>query len=173
MGEPAADVLHFALHGQFDLKGLQEGLVLIDRQADESTPAKPTFLRSDDIASCTFRRSPFVFLNACQVGAAKEMLGDYAGMVDAFLFAGASAVVAPLWSIDDGDARALAVNFYKEAWKGESPAELLRRQRDCFTERAAKESGGKCASSTLLAYQFFGHPKYVLECSTNWRYSHE
>ncbi|MBS1791338.1 MAG: CHAT domain-containing protein [Acidobacteria bacterium] len=165
-GDPAADVLHFALHGQFDTSGIREGLVLIEHQDGATGPAKSMFLRPEHVSACDFRqftRSPFVFLNACQVGAEKQVLGDYGGMASAFLFAGASAVVAPIWSIDDADARGLALEFYEEAWKGEPPAELLRRQRARFTELAAKNHSAESGSPTHLAYQFFGHPKYVLK----------
>lgn len=168
-GDPAADVLHFALHGQFDERGIQEGLVLIEHQNGASGPVTTMYLRPADVASCDFTkftRSPFVFLNACQVGIGKQVLGDYAGMASAFLFAGASAVVAPIWSIDDADARSLALGFYEEAWKGEPPAELLRRQRARFTELAAKNHSAESGSPTHLAYQFFGHPKYVLKRQT-------
>jgi hypothetical protein len=162
-GHPAVDLLHFALHGQFDLSGLQDGLVLIEKPADQSTLVKPTFLRPDDIASSVLDRSPFVFLNACQVGAAKEMLGDNSGMVQAFLFAGASAVVAPLWSVDDGEAQNLALEFYTRCWQGEPPAEILRCQRARFTESAARQGHSADCSPTNLAYQFFGHPRFTLE----------
>jgi hypothetical protein len=162
-GQPAVDLLHFALHGQFDAAGDQDGLVLISREPGGTTAASATFLRSDDVGSCNFAensRSPFVFLNACQVGAAKRLLGDYAGMAASFLFAGASAVVAPLWSIDDAEAHRLALKLYECAWKGEPMAEILRRERARFTEVVAKSQAG---SPTYLAYQFFGHPRFTIE----------
>ena len=91
------------------------------------------------------------------------MLGDYAGMTKAFLSAGASAVVAPLWSIDDKDAHRLALDFYINSWKGVPPAEILRQQRASFTEKNSKQGKPSSAGSTNLAYQFFGHPRFVLE----------
>ena len=54
-------------------------------------------------------RAPFVFLNACQVGSAGEMLGSYNGIAEAFLQAGATAVVAPLWNVDDTIAQKIAL----------------------------------------------------------------
>ena len=76
--------------------------------------------------------APLVFLNACQVGSGQETLGDYAGLAESFLFAGASAVVAPLWSIDDGVASALAERFYTRAFDGETVAEIVRAERAAF-----------------------------------------
>jgi CHAT domain-containing protein len=84
-------------------------------------------------------------------------LGDYAGMAVAFLRAGASAVIAPLWSIDDESASRVALSFYDRAISEsrEAPAEVLREvRREYLNDRAA---------STPLAYQFFGHPSYRVE----------
>jgi CHAT domain-containing protein len=84
------------------------------------------------------------------------VLGDYAGIAEAFLFAGASGVIAPLWSIDDVIAREIALRFYERALAGEAPADVLRR------ERAAFRDDPSVVSSTYLAYQFYGHPQMRL-----------
>ncbi|MFF5206148.1 hypothetical protein [Streptosporangium sp. NPDC000396] len=63
----------------------------------------------------------------------------------AFLLAGASGVVAPLWPVGDG----LAPEFYRRCSAGEPPAEVLRSLR-CQ------------APATASAYQFFGHPSLTL-----------
>ena len=78
-------------------------------------------------------RGPLVFLNACQVGAAREVLGDYAGMAEAFLHAGASAVIAPLWTIDDGAAKTLALSFTSPSPAGEPPAGPAGKNRESRT----------------------------------------
>jgi hypothetical protein len=102
-------------------------------------------------------RAPLVFLNACQVGTGQETLGDYAGLAESFLFVGAAAVVAPLWSIDDSVASALAERFYAHAFTGESLAEIVRAERAGFDAHQGDHS------STLMAFQFFGHPEMRLE----------
>ena len=145
-GDPAADVLHFAVHGQYDPNGAQDGLVLLDG------PLDPIQVTGADLPS-----HPFVFLNACQVGSGSAVLGDYAGMARAFLAAGASGVVAPLWSIDDVIARQLAVRFYERTLAGMPPAQALREERRAFQDAPA---GG---SSTMLAYQLFGHPRMRID----------
>jgi hypothetical protein len=141
-GTPPADLIHFAVHGNYDGEGLEDGLILVDGSALD-----PLAIRGVPI-----KGAPFVFLNACQVGGGNEVLGDHAGMAEAFLFAGASGVIAPLWSIDDHVAREIALRFYSRALAGESPAEILR------TERAAFRDSPDVTSSTYLAYQYFGHP---------------
>jgi hypothetical protein len=142
---PGADLLHFSLHGRFDSSGLEDGLLLIDNR----------YLMPAQVKGFDLSAGPFVFLNACQVGQGDEVLGVYAGMAEAFLFAGASAVVAPLWSVDDKVAHDIALSFYQETLRGDSTAaEVLRRERAKFT------SGQQAA--TYLSYQFFGHPEMRL-----------
>jgi hypothetical protein len=135
-GEPPADVLHFAMHGKFDPGGLQDGLILVDGAVVE-----PDMILGSDLA-----RHPFVFLNACQVGQAGETLGQYGGMAQAFVEAGAAAVIAPLWVVQDDVARDVSLRFYAAAFAGTSPGEFLR------TERTRNGSG------THLAYVLYGHP---------------
>lgn len=76
--------------------------------------------------------APFVFL---------EEPGD----AQAFLLAGASGVVEPLWPVG-GD---LAREFYRRCFTGEPPAEVLRSMR---------EQAPDCAG----AYRFHGHPSLTL-----------
>ncbi|HYI22828.1 MAG TPA: CHAT domain-containing protein [Candidatus Limnocylindrales bacterium] len=145
-GNPPADLLHFAVHGQYDPNGAIDGIVLVD-----GLTLDPMQVKGSPLAS-----RPFVFLNACQVGSGEQVLGDYAGMAEAFLFAGASGVIAPLWSIDDVMARELALRFYEKALTGRTPADILREERAAFIDDPAT------ISSTYLAYQYFGHPHMTI-----------
>lgn len=146
VGTPPAEVLHFAVHGRWDPAGPQDGLILVDG-----------VLSPDQVLSGRLAGHPLVFLNACQVGQGSEALGDYAGLAAAFLRIGASAVVAPLWSIDDATARSIALAFYRETLAGgAAPAEVLRRIRAGF------KPANIAQSSTYLAYQFFGDPRLEL-----------
>jgi hypothetical protein len=145
-GDPKSDILHFAVHGQYDPNGTEDGIVLVDRQT----------LDPDVVRGQTFEEPRFVFLNACQVGSGSQVLGDYSGMAEAFLHAGASAVVAPLWSINDGLARKLATGFYRATFRGTPPAAFLRDKRRSFTELESPQS------SIHMAYQFFGHPDMLM-----------
>ncbi|MEO7996576.1 MAG: CHAT domain-containing protein [Gemmatimonadaceae bacterium] len=142
-GDPPATALHFAIHGSYNPGGIQDGLVLTD---DETI--NPT-----QVSGSTLSAKPFVFLNACQVGSAQEVLGDYAGMASAFLQAQASAVIAPLWSIKDGIAKEISMEFYQDAFAGEPVAAVMRKQRAKY---------GSDNSATYLAYQYFGHPQLQL-----------
>jgi hypothetical protein len=141
-GTPPAELLHFAMHGIYDPNSTLNGLVLADGQTID-----PLQVRG------VMHAAPrFVFLNACQVGSAQRILGDYAGLAEAFLFSGAAGVIAPLWSIKDTIAREIALRFYEQSFEGVPPAEILRR------ERAAFDVDGDVVSATSLAYLFYGHP---------------
>lgn len=159
-GTPPGEVLHFALHGRFDPAGPEEGLVVFAR--DRSGAVRPIFLTPVQVDAATMPGA-FVFLNACQVGAAKKVLGDYAGFAVAFLRAGASGVIAPLWNIDDVAAGTVARDFYAMVYSPEAipAAEALRRIRARYTERTAQDAVDT-GDATFLAYQFFGHPGLTL-----------
>lgn len=145
-GTPPAKTLHFALHGTYDPTGLTDGLHLVD---GEMLP--PTTVRGSTLAD-----EPFVYLNACQVGTGNAVLGDYAGLAAAFLDAGASGVVAPLWRVDDTLAREVALRMYPAVFGRTFVGEALREERAAFVVDPAP------ASATPLAYQFFGHPALVV-----------
>jgi hypothetical protein len=142
-GDPKVELLHFAVHGIYNPTGPKEGLILVDGRT----------LDPLEVRGVKFQTGPFVFLNACQVGTGTTVLGDYAGMAEAFLYAGAAGVVAPLWSIDDALAKEIALRFYQRTLvEGRTPAEVFREERARFVDSP------EVASSTFLAYQFFGNP---------------
>ena len=143
-GNPNAEVMHFAIHGKFTDEGA-------DLLLEDGSALGPFTIRGANLTN-----GPFVFLNACQVGAANELLGEFAGMAEAFINAGACAVVAPLWSVRDDIAREISLRFYPAAFGGDAPAEVLRRERASFT------ASDPPLSSTFLAYQFYGHPSFRL-----------
>jgi hypothetical protein len=142
-GSPPADLMHFAVHGIYDPTGTEDGLVLTDGHVLDPLQVKGS----------TFSRAPFVFLNACQVGSGNKILGDYAGLANAFLYSGAAGVVAPLWSVQDTIAKDLALSFYAKAFGGAGVGEVLRSQRAQFIK------SDDPISATYLAYQYFGHPE--------------
>jgi len=158
-GTPPSDILHFAVHGRYNPQGADEGIYLVEGPPIDDLKVLGSNLKD---------RAPFVFLNACQVGAAQNLLGSYAGIAQAFLEIGASGVVAPLWSIDDEVAQGIALAFYAQALAPgvaanggaaqEPPAvaDLLRKARAGLVTDAATHS------ATYLAYQFYGHPSLRL-----------
>ena len=139
-GNPLARVLHFAVHGTHDPASRRDGLLL-----DDGKYLDPNVIRGHHLPA-----GPLVFLNACEVGAGDEALGAYAGTAEAFIYAGAAAVVAPLWAIRDAEAREVAVEFYGRTFAGGPAGEILADERARFTDRSRY--------ATRLAYQLFAHP---------------
>ncbi len=149
-GRPA-DVIHFACHGQIDQRNpLRNGIVISD-----ATPRlDELMIRGSKLGT---RNTPFVFVNACQLGQVEaKNLADYGGMAGAFLHKGACAFVAPLWEVADKVAREFAIDFYQQTvTEGLPVAEALRRLRKRF-------SASGQAVSTYLAYTYYGHPELRL-----------
>ena len=105
--------------------------------------------------------NPFVFLNACQLGASETILGDYAGMAADFLRIGATAVIAPLWKVDDLLASRAAHDFYTKISANISVGAAVREMRAQFTNELATQPDTANYGS-FLAYQYFGHPNLHL-----------
>lgn len=148
--DPASDILHFAVHGNIDDSGVSDGLLLPgNRYLDPDT------VRGACLGIRQNHPVQVAFLNACLVGQGREILGGGAGMPDAFLRLGVTAVVAARWTIDDGIAYQVACEFYQAvlARDGISPAEFLRRSRVIGWDA---DSVPEMLSRT--AYLYFGHP---------------
>ncbi len=146
-GRPSAQLLHFAIHGQFNPDGTEEGMILVDGQLEPTT-----------VLGTPLSGTPFVFLNACQLGAAEQLLGDYAGMASSLLQQGAAGVIAPLWIVRDTIAREIAMEFYVAAFNGIPAGEILRRVRARFN--------GRSQNATYLAYQLYGDPLITISRAT-------
>lgn len=156
-GTPPADLMHFALHGNFDPLGIQGGLILLRTDGGKTTAQN---LQENHVIGKKLGQEPFVYLNACQVATGgSATFGGYGGLAAAFLTAGAKGVLAPLWNIQDGTASALASEFYHLAAGDERlpAAEILRRFRARYTPEAVG-GGEPNANATLIAFQLFGHP---------------
>jgi CHAT domain-containing protein len=84
-----------------------------------------------------------VVLSACQTALGSGRLADvpagddWVGLTRAFLHAGAGAVVATLWPVEDEATAVLMERFYRELAAGVEPARALAlAQRALLTERA-------------------------------------
>jgi choline dehydrogenase-like flavoprotein len=101
---------------------------------------------------------PIVFLNACEVGRPTPALVGLGGFAASFIRLGASAVVAPLWSVKDSIAHQIAMEFYHRVKEEpEIPfAEIFRKIR----EQAYDAGNGE---DTYAAYCFYGDPMAARE----------
>lgn len=149
-----AEAVHFACHGEAIQGHALDAAIILDQGQRMS----PLWLAAAPLGK---QCRPFLFLNACQVGLANELLGSFSGFAGESLKGGFRGFLGPLWSVDDGIAHAIATEFYERALGGggkapEPVAAILRDLRRRFAPDAEKNS------STRLAYVFYGHPGLTL-----------
>ncbi len=77
-----------------------------------------------------------VVLSACQTAQGKDVRGEgLVGLTRGFMHAGASSVVASLWSVDDGATAELMKRFYSNLFQQKlSPAEALRAAQNSIRQ---------------------------------------
>lgn len=142
------EVVHVAGHGEVDPTRPEDAALYLN----DGKPLNPLFFRRSRLGK---DYAPFIFLNACMVGAGGELLGDYGGFPGNCLSGGFSGLVGPLWAVDDKAAKSVALAFYKEALNdGRSVAEVLRDLRANYDPADPAPS--------FLAYVYYGNPHLKL-----------
>ena len=96
---------------------------------------------------------PLVFLNACEVGRPTTALVGVGGFAKVFIDAGASAVIAPLWSIKDVIAPEVARQFYDAVCA--NPTVPFAQVMKGIRAQAYAAGGGE---DTYASYCFYGDP---------------
>jgi len=116
----SANVLHFATHADF-VPGDPEASFILFGNGDTLT--------LEGIRNLSLANIDLVVLSACETG-----LGGYdnngeqiLGLGYQFQTRGAKAVIASLWTVDDGGTQALMTTFYSALDSGLSKAEALRQ----------------------------------------------
>jgi hypothetical protein len=135
-------LLHFAGHGKYSAN-------------NEVSPSR-VFLEDGTLQTLEVRNSltmlgqksrPLVIFNACEVGAATEMLGGIGGWAETFVSERFAGFIAPLWPVQDAHARSAVEHLVADLMeKRLSVGESLRQLR----EREAK------TSPTYLSYVYVG-----------------
>jgi CHAT domain-containing protein len=132
------DLVHIASHGSHNSQNPLFSEVTV---APASRSESDAVLSVNEIMSIPVR-SPLVFLSGCETALGGAGDGVFATQLDegslaqAFLFAGASSVVATLWPVRDREASAIAVHFYSSVSAGLSPGEALAgAQRQAIKKR--------------------------------------
>ncbi len=115
----SARVLHISCHGRFDPEApLESCLELGESQT----------LTAREVIDHLRLNCELVTLSACESGLSRIRSGDeLMGLVRAFMLAGAPAIVATLWRVDERSTRILMEKFYREAAAGASFAQALQR----------------------------------------------
>lgn len=119
-------IIHFATHALLDSKNPElSGLVLslIDRDGR----AQDGFLDLEQIYNLNLP-ADLVVLSACETALGQEVRGEgLIGLARGFMYAGASRVMASLWSVDDEVTSELMAHFYQHLEKDKmTPAAALR-----------------------------------------------
>jgi CHAT domain-containing protein len=119
---PRSDVIHIAAHAVADARSPALSGCLL---AGESSEAPAVFLTADAI-----RRMPLhadlVTLSACDTGHGHRLGHEgILGLARAFVEAGAGAVLASLWPVDDEATRDLMASFYRRLAAGSGRALAL------------------------------------------------
>lgn len=148
-----AEAVHFACHGEaLQQHALDAAVILADGMR-----LSPLVFANAPLGK---RSSPFLFMNACQVGKASELLASFSGFAGEAIKGGFRGFLAPLWSVEDQLARDIALGFYDQVFGDEARAprpvaEVLREMRARFADTEPN-------SLTRLAYVFYGHPGLTL-----------
>jgi hypothetical protein len=142
--------VHFAGHGEVDPERPGDAAIYLS----DGRPISPVFFNGSLLGK---DHAPFIFLNACMVGTGGELLGGLGGFPGNCLAGGFSGLVAPLWAVNDGVAKSIALEFYREVFsapEGRAVAEVLRELRSNYNSEKPV--------SSYLAYVYYGNPHLKL-----------
>ncbi|HEX7176186.1 MAG TPA: CHAT domain-containing protein [Pyrinomonadaceae bacterium] len=120
-------VIHFATHGILDSERPEmSGIVL--SLVDERGEPQDGFLSLQDIYNLDLS-ADLVVLSACNTALGREVRGEgLIGLTRGFMYAGAGAVVASLWKVDDEATAELMKHFYAGMFQqGLAPPAALRQ----------------------------------------------
>lgn len=133
-------ILHFAGHGQCDSQAEYS------RLACEDTDITVAQVRRQETKLGELYHT-FVILNACEVGATGDVLGEVGGWADAFAYRNFSGFIAPLWAVFDDHAKLAMQTFFEAILvNGKPVGEALRDVRASYGEY----------SPTFLSYVYYG-----------------
>jgi tetratricopeptide (TPR) repeat protein len=120
-----APIIHLAAHAWFDERDPLESRILV---ADGMISAR-------DLVS-SFCEAELVVLSSCEGGAASRVIGgEVAGLGHALLRAGARAVLASLWPVDDDATAFLMAEFYRARLSGVGEATALAQAMHVTSEQ--------------------------------------
>jgi CHAT domain-containing protein len=127
-------IVHFATHGLIsESVPLRSALVLASADGD----GEDGLLQAREIYHLSLA-SDLVVLSACRTARGRIVAGEgVQGLVHAFLYAGAQAVVASLWDVNDAQTAAFMEAFYSHLAGGQEKADALRAAKLDMIERGA------------------------------------
>jgi CHAT domain-containing protein len=122
---PDAGVIHLACHAFFDKYSPLDSFALLAR--DEENDG---MLKTAEIFNLRLRENPLVVLSACKSAKGSSSDGDdLIGLSSAFFCAGASEIIATLWSVDDKATERVMRSFYRHFAKSRNAGKALTAMR--------------------------------------------
>ncbi len=119
---PAYDVLHIAAHAELNAHSPLFSRILLSPDGADSGAIEVREVYAMDLA-----KTNLVVLSACQTQLGARSKGDdIVGLNRAFIYAGASSVIASLWRVDDQATSFLMRAFYGNLKRGLSKAAALQ-----------------------------------------------
>jgi CHAT domain-containing protein len=120
---PEVDILHLACHGELNL---EEPMLTSLRLTPDVI--NDGYLHAGEIFDLDLNAS-LVVLSACETAVGKQFDGnELMGLTRSFMYAGAPAVVASLWKVDDRSTAVLMEAFYRNL-QTMNKAEALRQAK--------------------------------------------
>jgi CHAT domain len=152
-------LIHFVGHGAIAAGAMTQALLLDD--ADQLDQLQLIGMRQ--LKEGIRKGQSLIFLNACQSGQPiRSLAGGAGGLAATFLSMGASAVIAPLWSVRDEIAFIISESIYEELKNG--PIQLGELLRRC---RARAYDGPDAGEDTFAAYCLYGDPCLTVALAGN------
>jgi len=117
-------IVHFATHGILNATTPSESYI----QLAATTSGGQEHLTVGEVWDLPFKKVTLVTLSACEsaLGDKEPDGGEITTLAEAFSSAGATAVLASLWSVGDESTKELMVEFYRQLATGMSKAEALQ-----------------------------------------------
>ncbi|MGW5160458.1 CHAT domain-containing protein [Nonomuraea wenchangensis] len=140
-----AAVVHFACHGYFDTQNFTDSGLLLRVTQD---PVREEILSLRDLADWRLH-ADLVVLSACETGLGQVVPSDFLGLSRGMLAAGARAVLATLWPVDDTRTQALILDLYRQMAR-------QRRERGRVDVAAALAAAQARARESLPLYDWAG-----------------
>ncbi|MEV4286010.1 CHAT domain-containing protein [Nonomuraea bangladeshensis] len=140
-----AAIVHFACHGYFDTRNFTDSGLLLRVTQD---PVREEILSLRDLADWRLH-ADLVVLSACETGLGQVVPSDFLGLSRGMLAAGARAVLATLWPVDDTRTQAIILDLYRRL-------ERQRRERGRIDVAAALATAQARARESLPLYDWAG-----------------
>lgn len=139
-------LVHIAAHG----RSATGEIILSPNDASSERPREEDFLLTmADVLNAQLR-AKLVVLSCCHSGQGEIKAEGVVGIARAFLGAGARAVIATLWAIDDAATLAFMEHFYENLMAGHSASRSLNQARKQMRESKDFSAEKHWAPFTLI-----------------------